>query len=194
MTWAPFVLAGLCVPMLVFLGVQQRRATPADEPGRNMGRVASLERKNAARTAARLGVKHPRASRSAAPLQGGRWLYQGWESTARLDIGGPRSGKSTCRVIPIDPRGARRGHLHSEQADAWTRPATARAARGPSGCSTRMRIADEPASWWWNPLADVTSEQRAAELAGHLRGRRHRPRRATDAFFETEGPPARRRR
>jgi hypothetical protein len=107
-TLARVVLLGLLLAAsalatgMVVLWVRRggRRGGRVDRAAAHMGRgrdLGALERRGAAATAQRLGVQAPGLT-LAKTVAGGRTLYQGWEDCS-LDIAGPRTGKTTSRVI-----------------------------------------------------------------------------------------------
>ncbi|WP_280392815.1 type IV secretory system conjugative DNA transfer family protein, partial [Nocardia wallacei] len=121
----------------------------------------------------------------------GQELFGSFEDL-HLDIWGPRQGKSTSRVIPaiMDAPGAvvatsnkrdvvdaTRDHRASLGGDVWV--------FDPQG------VAEEPASWYWDPCAWVravggdAAQVRAAELADHFSASVDAT--SSDAFFEPEG-------
>src|SRR4051812_10954778 len=100
---AAAILAGLAVAVLATMAalgaLRALTGTSADRAAQRMAPAAgTLGHRNAARTAKRLGVASPGLTIGHA-VKGGRPLLQGWEDTS-VDVAGPRTGKTTCRVVP----------------------------------------------------------------------------------------------
>lgn len=117
----------------------------------------------------------------------GKPLYGSWEDL-HIDIWGPRTGKTTSRVIPavLDAPGA--VLTTSNKRDVLDATRDVRAGAGsPVWVFDPQNVAEEPATWWWNPLSAVTDEVKAAELAGHFAASTEDADARTDAFFDPEG-------
>jgi type IV secretory pathway TraG/TraD family ATPase VirD4 len=122
----------------------------------------------------------------------GQTLYASYEDL-HLDIWGPRSGKSTSRVIPAVMEAPGAVLATSNKRDVVDATRKARSTDGrTSWVFDPQGVAGEAPTWYWDPIAWVAgtdggagAQERAAELAGHfaaagdLDGR--------DAFFEPEG-------
>jgi type IV secretory pathway TraG/TraD family ATPase VirD4 len=192
---ATVVLIGLVVAAsaraaLLTGGVRRgvRRRGRVDPAAVYMGRgrdLDALERRGAAATAQRLGVELPGLT-LAETVAGHRRLYQGWEDCS-LDIAGPRTGKTTSRVIPAILEAPGAVLTTSNKRDAVD------ATRGPRSTVGRVwvfdpqRLIDEPPTWWWNPLSYVTDEVKAATLAEVFTAAHRDPDARTDAFFDPKG-------
>ncbi|MGB6244599.1 type IV secretory system conjugative DNA transfer family protein [Gordonia sp. (in: high G+C Gram-positive bacteria)] len=120
-------------------------------------------------------------------------LLADWEAM-HLDIWGPRQGKSTSRIIPAicEAPGAvlttenKRGNLDHTR--------LVREFRDEAGNPTRavwvfdpQAVANEPASWWWNPLSYVRGETEAEELAGLFAAGDDGQEAKKDPYFDPEG-------
>lgn len=121
----------------------------------------------------------------------GRELYASYEDL-HLDIWGPRSGKSTSRVIPAVMEAPGAVVATSNKRDVVDATREARAKRGTTWVFDPQGVAGEACTWYWNPLAWVLgdeggagAQERAAELAGHFAAAVDSDR--GDAFFEPEG-------
>lgn len=119
----------------------------------------------------------------------GQVLYASYEDL-HLDIWGPRSGKSTSRVIPavMDAIGA--VVATSNKRDVVDATRALRAERGQTWVFDPQGVAAEECTWFWDPVAWVLgdgsgAQERAAELAGHFADAGEADRR--DAFFDPEG-------
>ena len=119
-------------------------------------------------------------------------LYGSFEDL-HVDIWGPRSGKSTSRVIPAVMEAPGAVVATSNKRDVVDATRQARSAEGaqvfvfdPQG------VAEEPCTWYWDPIAWVLGEdggagaqRRSAQLAGHFAAAGEADKR--DAFFDPEG-------
>ncbi|MBH0780345.1 type IV secretory system conjugative DNA transfer family protein [Nocardia sp. NEAU-351] len=122
----------------------------------------------------------------------GQALYGSYEDL-HLDIWGPRTGKSTSRVIPAVMEAVGAVVATSNKRDVVDATRVLRSTEGrrawvfdPQG------VAAEPCSWYWDPADWVLgedggdgAEERAAELAAHFSAGNEST--ARDAFFEPEG-------
>ncbi|WP_306358968.1 MULTISPECIES: type IV secretory system conjugative DNA transfer family protein [unclassified Nocardia] len=124
-------------------------------------------------------------------VAGGQPLYASYEDL-HLDIWGPRSGKSTSRVIPAVMEAPGAVVATSNKRDVVDATRTARSAEGRVHVFDPQGVAEEPCSWYWDPIAWVLgsdggagAQERAAELAGHFAAAGEADKR--DAFFDPEG-------
>lgn len=120
-------------------------------------------------------------------------LFASYEDL-HLDIWGPRSGKTTSRVIPAVMEAIGAVVATSNKRDVVD---ATRAARSTGGRRAHVfdpqGVAGEAPTWFWDPVSWVLGEEggagaqeRAAELAGHFAaGTSDSDRR--DAYFEPEG-------
>ncbi|MDJ0318605.1 type IV secretory system conjugative DNA transfer family protein [Arthrobacter antibioticus] len=178
-TWTPLYLIGmgvaaLLVLLLVFAGMfvwrkMGGRSAWVDSAAPHMASVSevkSLTQKSAQATAKRLGggtegfVGLPLG----ALLPAGKMLYTSLEDVGLL-FAGPRTGKSSCFGIPhiLDATGPvlvtenKRG-LHDHTRGV-------REGVGKVFVFDPQAIVGESADWWFNPLAPVTDESKAYDLA-----------------------------
>jgi type IV secretory pathway TraG/TraD family ATPase VirD4 len=184
------LVAGALAAGLVVLWQRRRgrRSGRVDRAAAHMGRgrdLAALERRGAAATAQRLGVQAPGLT-LATTVAGGRTLYQGWEDCS-LDIAGPRTGKTTSRVIPAILEAPGAVVTTSNKRDAVDATRGPRSSVGPVWVFDPQRLIDEPPGWWWNPLGYVTDEVKAATLADVFTAAHADPQARTDAFFDPKG-------
>ncbi len=176
----------------------RKTAHPVDERARYMARgreLSDLHRQAIFDKAAKLRVQ---LEEGQAPgvlvgrtVADGREIYGSYEDL-HLDIWGPRQGKSTSRVIPavMDAPGAVVATSNKRDVVDATRDPRSKTGRvwvfDPQG------VAEEPATWCWDPIAWVYGEdgegaqERAAELAGHFAAANEGTN-GGDAFFEPEG-------
>lgn len=180
------------VPVVIVAVVWAARRPRADDPGRSLARlrdVAHLTLPAAAVTAARLrpsladctpsrlgpgdvGLALGRLRTRTGPAVGttkGRVLYSSWEDVV-LAYMAPRSGKSTALAIPAVLSAPGAAIATSNKADVWAATAALRAEQTQQRVWTfdPQHIAWAPRTWWWDPLADLTSVEEAERLAGHF--------------------------
>jgi type IV secretory pathway TraG/TraD family ATPase VirD4 len=100
---------------------------------------------------------------------GGKVLYGSWEDVV-LAYMAPRSGKTTALAIPAVLSAPGAVIATSNKADVWAATAALRAAETGQRVWTfdPQQIAYVPQTWWWDPLADLTSVEEAERLAGHF--------------------------
>lgn len=121
-------------------------------------------------------------------------LLGSWEDT-RIVFAGPRTGKTTCMAIPavLDAPGA--CVTTSNKRDLLDATRDVRAAGGrPVWVFDPQGVANEPATWWWNPLTYIlagrqtrTMDERAAKLAAHFASGSRDPGAKGDAHFDGAG-------
>ncbi|MEV4440928.1 TraM recognition domain-containing protein [Streptomyces sp. NPDC049577] len=147
----------------------------------------ALSRQGAAATAARLGAPatHP-GVRIGRARNTGQPLYGSWEDM-HIDVWGPRTGKTTSRAIPaiLDAPGA--VLVTSNKRDIVDATRLARNKAGDVWIFDPQRVAEEPPTWWWNPLSYVTDIEKAVKLAAVFAAYSKEPDAKTDAFFDPEG-------
>ncbi|MEV6073383.1 TraM recognition domain-containing protein [Nocardia sp. NPDC052001] len=121
----------------------------------------------------------------------GRDIYASYEDL-HLDIWGPRTGKSTSRVIPAVLEAIGAVVATSNKRDVVDATRVVREALGDVHVFDPQGVAAEPCTWYWDPIAWVAgddggagAQERAAELAGHFASAGEADRR--DAFFDPEG-------
>ncbi|MGV9838057.1 type IV secretory system conjugative DNA transfer family protein [Nocardia niigatensis] len=122
----------------------------------------------------------------------GRPLYASYEDL-HLDIWGPRSGKSTSRVIPAVMEAVGPVVTTSNKRDVVDATRAARDEVGDVYVFDPQGVAEEPCTWYWDPIAWVAgpdggegAQERAAELAGHFAAAEDTVQ-GGDNFFPQEG-------
>lgn len=120
----------------------------------------------------------------------GRALFGSYEDL-HLDIWGPRTGKSTARVIPAILSAIGPVLVTSNKRDVVDATRDVRAGKGSATFvfDPQAVVGEEP-TWFWDPLAWVDArtegcEMRAARLAGHFADE-DADRDQTDSFFDPE--------
>ncbi|MGW4719377.1 type IV secretory system conjugative DNA transfer family protein [Nocardia sp. NPDC004260] len=122
----------------------------------------------------------------------GQDLYASYEDL-HLDIWGPRSGKSTSRVIPAVMEAIGAVVATSNKRDVVDATRKARALVGDVHVFDPQGVAEEPCTWYWDPIAWVAAnggsdaEERAAKLAGHFAASEDGEDAKGDNFFPKEG-------
>ncbi|MEV6768959.1 TraM recognition domain-containing protein [Nocardia sp. NPDC051030] len=103
----------------------------------------------------------------------GTLLYGSYEDL-HVDIWGPRQGKTTSRVIPAILSAIGPALVTSNKRDVVDATRDVREAKGSrTWVFDPQGVADEPVTWYWDPLAWVDPRRpgydgRAASLAGHF--------------------------
>ncbi|MFE3989949.1 type IV secretory system conjugative DNA transfer family protein [Nocardia tengchongensis] len=123
----------------------------------------------------------------------GRPLFASFEDLA-VDIWGPRSGKTTSRVIPAVLEAVGPVVATSNKPDVVDATRTARKEVGDVFVFDPQQVAEEPCTWYWDPIAWVAgpeggkgAQKRAAELAGHFADDNNDGPQGGDNFFPQEG-------
>ncbi len=141
----------------------------------------------AAGVARRLGVRAAQPGvRVGRSLLTGAPVYGSWEMT-HADIWGARRGKTTSRVVPaiLDAPGA--VVATSNKRDVVDTTWAVRAGSGPVWVFDPQAVANEPPSWWWDPLSYVTDVDKAVRLAAVLAYASRAPDARQDAYFDPKG-------
>jgi len=191
LVWSVAAALGLlvAVPLVTVTALWWVRRVRADDPRRSLARagdVAHLTLPAAATSAARLrpglagrkpgeidaadvGLALGRLQTGSTSPGKGRVLYASWEDVV-LAYMAPRSGKSTALAIPAVLSAPGAAVATSNKADVWAATAAIRAAETHQRVWTfdPQHIAWAPRTWWWDPLADLTSVEEAERLAGHF--------------------------
>ena len=189
-----WVLGGL-VAVVVVLGTlvlvwrarSGKRRTRVDQQAAYMGRgrdIEDLSRKAVTAKAERLGVTAAPGLPIGITVATRQPLLSSWEDM-RITIAGPRTGKTTSMVVPeiLDAPGS--VLATSNKRDIVDHTRGPRAARGPVWVFDPQSVANEPPSWWWNPLTYATDEVKAAKLADHFAAGSRDPGAKADAYFDT---------
>ncbi|MGW0662862.1 type IV secretory system conjugative DNA transfer family protein [Streptodolium elevatio] len=178
----------VCALVLV---LRRRRRPTIDRTARHLAGPRDLpaaSARGAAAAAARLGARTSvpgvRLGRS---VRGGRDVWASWEDM-HMDIWGPRTGKTTTRAIPAVVEAPGAVVVTSNKRDIVDATRGVRERRGPVWVFDPQNQANEPASWWWDPLTFVGSSVVRATIAASLfaganRGAHVR----SDGYFEPAG-------
>ncbi|MFG2091862.1 type IV secretory system conjugative DNA transfer family protein [Spirillospora sp. NPDC048824] len=99
----------------------------------------------------------------------GPTLFASFEDTV-VAFMAPRSGKTTTQSIPHVLSAPGPVIATSNKADLWSAIAAVRAERtgGTIWLFDPQHITYQPQSWWWNPLAGLSTVEDAHRLAGHF--------------------------
>lgn len=166
------VVVGLVVLIAVVLGRGRGKRERGDTAARYMGRgrdIEALSQRKTKETAARLGVKD--AESPGLPIgitvAGKQPLWSSYEDQ-RVTVAGMRVGKSTSLVIPEVMEAPGPVVTTSNKRDVVDATRTARAKKGSCWVFDPQNVAEERATWWWDPLSYVTDEVTADKLARHF--------------------------
>ncbi|WLF51507.1 type IV secretory system conjugative DNA transfer family protein [Rhodococcus opacus] len=191
--YAVVVLAAAFV-ILVLVARSRGKRTRVDNKAKHMGRlrdVGSLTEKQCRKESDRLGVVLEEGAAPGVPigkhLLSGQNLYAKYEDM-HVDIWGPRSGKSSSRVIPAileAPGAVLTTSNKRDVVDATRDPREAKG--GKVWIFDPQKVADGENTWWWDPLSWVTDEVRAADLAAHFAAGDDGLDAKKDSFFDPEG-------
>jgi type IV secretory pathway TraG/TraD family ATPase VirD4 len=185
---AAVLIAGVAVGLVALIARARARRTRGDDAARLMGRgrdLAPIALAGARAKAERLGVATPGLP-VGRTVAGNRPLYQGWEDVA-VDIAGPRTGKTTGRVIPAIMEAPGCVLTTSNKRDVVDATRAVREAVGPVWVFDPQQVAEEPASWWWNPLSYAADERTAENLAEVFAAASAAEGARRDAFFDPKG-------
>ncbi|BCW86537.1 hypothetical protein NicSoilE8_42100 (plasmid) [Arthrobacter sp. NicSoilE8] len=179
------VLALAIVVLLAWRQGAARRAR-VDKAARYLGRGKALDafsEKGAAAKAERLGITNNPGIVVGKVVSTGQKFVQSWEDLS-LDIWGPRTGKSTSRVMPaiLDAPGAVVSTSNKRDVVDGTRGV--RETVAPVWVFDPQKIAQEEPDWWWNPLSYVTDEEKAYKLTQHFAVGSRVPGSKPDAYFD----------
>ncbi|MFF2088597.1 type IV secretory system conjugative DNA transfer family protein [Nocardia sp. NPDC058176] len=169
--------------------------TRVDDIAKYMGTlrdVESLTEAGCTGIARKLGVRLGEGGAPGIPLgthiPSGAPLYASYEDVI-VDIWGPRTGKTTSRVIPailsaIGPVLATSNKRDVVDATRWVREQQ-------TGVPVRIfdpqNITGEKPTWYWNPLSKISNEVNSAALAARFADGQDGRAAKADAFFEPEG-------
>lgn len=196
-TWATAIASAIAL-VVVALGVAitgrvlkaQDSRQSSDKSARYMGTsrdVRPMLEPARRKQAARLGVKGdgfglPLGKVLPSKLR----IYSSLEDMLIL-IAGPRTMKSTAYAIPLIMAAPGPVLATSNKRDVVD------ATRGPRSSDGRtiwifdpQRVAEEPPTWWWNPLSFVTNEARAEKLAAQFATSARGDNAKTDSYFDAE--------
>lgn len=138
-------------------------------------------------------------------VRGSQMLYASWEDMLIL-IAGPRTQKSTAFAIPSVLVAPGACLATSNKRDVVDATKSIRAKVGGVWVFDPQKVANEPATWWWNPLTYIApmdastgrprvdpvtgwveaDEARAEKLAGQFVASTRAPGARTDAYFDGE--------
>ncbi|KQR00435.1 conjugal transfer protein [Arthrobacter sp. Leaf141] len=182
---AGLVLALAGVVLLAWRKGASKRAR-VDKAARSLGRgkaLSAFSEKGAQATADRLAVTGTPGIVVGRVVATGQKFIQSWEDLS-LDIWGPRTGKSTSRVIPaiLDAPGAVVSTSNKRDVVDGTRGVREDVAL--VWVFDPQKIAQEEPDWWWNPLSYVTDEEKAYKLTQHFSTGSRTPGSKPDAYFD----------
>lgn len=189
-TVAACLMAGVVLALAIVVLVAWKKGASkrarVDRAARYLGRgksLAAFSEKGAKATAERLGVTDTPGIVVGKVVSTGQKFIQSWEDLS-LDIWGPRTGKSTSRVMPaiLDAPGAVVSTSNKRDVVDGTRGV--RETIAPVWVFDPQKIAQEEPDWWWNPLSYVTDEEKAYKLTQHFSVGSRVPGSKPDAYFD----------
>lgn len=203
------VLVILFILVLVVIARSGRKTLRPDRAARHMaaGRdVAHMNARGSRAKATRLGAV---ADSPGVPLgktvRGRSSLFSSWEDMIVV-VAGPRTMKTTAYAIPALLSAPGAALATSNKRDVVDATRDVRSRFGQAWVFDPQRVANEPATWWWNPLTYIAAhdpatdrarrdahtgyvladESRAEKLAGQFVASSRPVGARTDAYFDTE--------
>jgi len=203
------VLVVLFILVLLVIARSGRKTMRPDRAARHMaaGRdVAHMNAKGSRAKATRLGTV------SASPgvplgktVRGRSGLFSSWEDMIVV-VAGPRTMKTRAYAIPALLSAPGAALATSNKRDVVDATRDVRSRLGQAWVFDPQRVANEPATWWWNPLTYIAAhdpatnrarrdpltgyvladESRAEKLAGQFVASSRPVGARTDAYFDTE--------
>lgn len=194
--WVCVVVAAVTPLLLILLavgwlrpawGVSRMRGDEVARLGGGRRNTSSLSEPAVRATAERLGVRIDQGTAFGFPIgravDDGRTLWTSYEDVC-LVIAGPRTGKTTCWVIPRI--WAARGFVlaTSNKDDIITVTREYRSKLGRVWVFDPQAIVGESQQWWWNILSCVTDAPTAKALTQIFVDTTRDPRAMTNAYFD----------
>ncbi|MBJ2329467.1 type IV secretory system conjugative DNA transfer family protein [Schaalia cardiffensis] len=146
--------------------------------------IEALTISAAAKKAKRLGVS---AGIVGLPIgrsiAGGVELVSSFEDVG-INISGPRTGKTTCWVVPRILQAPGAVVATSNKRDIVDITCPLRARGGRTWVFDPQGICDEPRTWWWNPLRQITNAVEAKDLAQVFVDSTRAANATTNAYFD----------
>lgn len=182
------LVVATAITALVLSMKRSARRARVDKAARYLGKGKALDaytERGAKATAKRLGVTESNGIIVGTVISTKQTFYQPWEDLS-LDIWGPRTGKSTSRIIPaiLDAPGVVVSTSNKRDVVDATRGVRELTAK--VHVFDPQKIAQEEPSWWWNPLSYVTNEDKAARLTSHFATASRAPGSRPDAYFDSK--------
>jgi type IV secretory pathway TraG/TraD family ATPase VirD4 len=183
------VVLAIAAGVGILIGRARRHRTRVDRSSAYLARrrdLAELGRKGATRTAQRLGVNGTPGIPLGKAIPGGQPLFALWEYVM-IALAGPRVGKTTTLVIPAILEAPGAVVTTSNKRDTVDATRDPRSQVGDVWIFDPQGIAQEQATWWWNPLSYVKDDVKAFKLAEHFASSARADGAVQDAFFEPAG-------
>lgn len=162
------VLVVLVILLLLVIARVGRKTLRPDRAARHMaaGRdVAHMNAKGSRAKATRLGAV---ADSPGVPLgktvRGRSSLFSSWEDMIVV-VAGPRTMKTTAYAIPALLAAPGAALATSNKRDVVDATRDVRCRLGPAWVFDPQKVANEPATWWWNPLTYIAAHDPATERA-----------------------------
>lgn len=182
---------GVLVALIVFgaatIGARRTHGRRGDRAARLAGSgkdIQALTRQATAAKAQRLHVPGPVSGLPIGRSVAGNVELESSFEDVSVNISGPRTGKTTCWVVPRIFAAPGAVVATSNKRDIVDATRARRAARGRVWVFDPQSICDEVQSWWWNPLRQVTNAVEAKDLANVFVDSTRAANAATNAYFD----------
>ncbi|HEX6681295.1 MAG TPA: TraM recognition domain-containing protein [Candidatus Limnocylindrales bacterium] len=179
--------------VLWMLGRRGRTRTPIDESAKYLGDskvfTEAAIRKHAADAGLTTGEVVGLAV--AVVVRTGQWFWAGFRDGMTC-VMGPGSNKTTAVVIPLALDAPGPAWVTSNRPDVVAALYTSRQDKGRFWCFDPQRVADMPATWYYDPLGYIRerpeeADTRSEELAQHFASAGRPADARTDVFFDEAG-------
>lgn len=183
------VLLGVLILVGVLLqGARGGRRKRGDSVARLVGKgrdIAPLTKSATLAKAQRLGVQVDTPGLPVArTVSDSTFLYSSWEDVC-INISGPRTGKTTCWVVPRILAAPGAVVATSNKRDIVDDTKRARATKGRVIVFDPQSIEGAPQQLWWNPLSYVTDAVHAQALTQVFVDAQRDPNSQGNAFFDS---------
>lgn len=169
------------------------KRTRVDKASRYLGAGTDLEsvgREHALAVAHRLQIPTDAATGPGVFLgynvADGQAIYGSYEDVLVM-LAGPRTGKTTCFVVPAILAAPGPVLTTSNKSDVVEAIRERRSQTGRVWVFDPQDVAGERQSWWWNPLTFVTDDIKARQMAGFFATSSSGKHALKDSFFDAEG-------
>ena len=173
------------------ISAARSKHTHADRAARYLGTgrdTESLSHRHAIETASRMGIAQEASPGIylGANVNGGAGIWSTWEDVI-VALAGPRTGKTTCFVVPSILEAPGPVLATSNKNDIVDAVRDQRSHLGRVWVFDPQDVAGERPTWWWNPLSYVTDEVKAGQMAGYFASSATTADAKRDAYFDSAG-------
>lgn len=186
-----FIMVSLTVLIGAIIARMRSERTRADYAAQYLGTgrdVACLSYAHAVETAERMGIVQ-----GASPgiylgtnVNGGAGVWSTWEDVI-VALAGPRTGKTTCFVVPSILEAPGPVLATSNKNDIVDAVRGRRSRIGRVWVFDPQDVAGGKPTWWWDPLSYVTDEVKAGQMAGYFASSATAADAKRDAYFDSAG-------